>query len=129
MGSEPRTWVLVAELRKPPMTANEQRRATWRTMRAAKYEAGQLVWALAKRARVPRLRRARVDVVWHAPTRTRRDADALGPFLKATLDGLVQAGVLGDDDYRHVPRVGLGVEIDRARPRIEITITELGAPE
>lgn len=126
--SEPRTWVLTADVPRPPMTANDQRRATWRTMRAAKHEAGQLVWTLAKKAKVPRLRQARVDVVWHAPTRTRRDADALGPFLKATLDGLVQAGVLGDDDYRHVPRVGLGVEIDRQHPRIEITITEIGDP-
>lgn len=119
------THVLTIDVRKPPMTLNEQRRAHWQTVRRAKAEAEQHIWVVAKAARLPRMKRAHVEVVWFAPDKRARDADSLGPYMKAVLDTLVKIGVLEDDNYRHVPRVTLGIEHDRSRPRIEIIITEL----
>ena len=119
------TYTLTVDVRKPPMTLNEQRRAHWQTVRRAKAEAERHVWVVAKAARIPPLNRAHVEIIWFAPDKRPRDADSLSVFLKATLDALVKCGVLEDDNYRHVPRVTLGIEIDRTRPRIEIKITEL----
>ena len=119
------THVLTVDVRKPPMTLNEQRRAHWQTVRRAKAEAEQHIWVVAKAARLPAMQKVHVEVIWFAPDKRARDADALSPFLKAALDALVKCGVLEDDNYRHVPRVTLGIEIDRAKPRIEITLTEL----
>lgn len=39
------------------------------------------------------------------PTARRADPANASPTVKAILDGIVDAGVLGDDDHRHVPRV------------------------
>lgn len=119
------TYTLTVDVRKPPMTLNEQRRAHWQTVRRAKTEAEQLVWAAAKAARIPRMGRAHVEIVWHTPDKRRRDADSLAPFLKATLDTLVRCEIIDDDSYQYVPRVTLGVEPDPQNPRIQITITEL----
>ena len=119
------TYVLTVDVRKPPMTLNEQRRAHWQTVRRAKAEAEQHVCVVAKAARIPPLNRAHVEVIWYAPDKRARDADSLSVFLKATLDALVKCEVLRDDSFRYVPRVSMGIEIDRARPRIEITLTEL----
>lgn len=119
------TYVLTVPIRKPPMTLNEQRRAHWQTVRKAKTEAEQHVWVVAKAARIPRIERAHVEVIWFAPDKRARDADALAPFLKACLDTLVKIQVLRDDSFRYVPRVSMGIEIDRARPRIEVRIAEL----
>jgi len=119
------THVLTVDVRKPPMTLNEQRRAHWQQVRRAKAEAEQHIWVVAKAARLPRMKRAHVEVVWFAPDKRRRDADALSPFLKATLDTLVRCEILEDDSYQYVPRVTLGIEHDRSRPRIEIIITDL----
>src|SRR5699024_6310847 len=78
------THVLTVDVRKPPMTLNEQRRAHWQQVRRAKAEAEQHIWVVAKAARLPRMKRAHVEVVWFAPDKRRRDADALSPFLKET---------------------------------------------
>lgn len=51
--------------------------------------------------------RCEVWVAW--PNRRRRDAHNLGPTFKACIDGMVRAGLLADDDDRHLvgpdPRV------------------------
>lgn len=116
---------LVLNVPRPPMTANEQRRWHWRKVHRAKNEAETLVWVAARAARIPTLTaKQAISVTWYAPNAIRRDSDALGPFLKASLDALVKCGVLADDDSKHVRIAGLDIDLDRDRPRIEITITE-----
>lgn len=69
-----------------------------------------------------------VVVAIFAPNRRRRDGDNVD---KAVLDGLQRAGrrVLPDDDLMHVPnRHTYLAAIDRARPRIEITIETVEVP-
>lgn len=112
-------------IRRPPMTLNDQRRAHWQTVRKAKREAEQMVTVCVQAAKIPATTRAHIGVVWYAPDKRRRDADALSPFLKATLDALVACGVIEDDNHRFVPSVSMGIETDHRRPRIEVTITEL----
>ena len=46
-----------------------------------------------------------VTAIISYPTARKADPSNAAPTVKALLDGIVDAGVLGDDDHRHVPRV------------------------
>lgn len=68
------------------------------------------------------LERARVEIVYFFPTKSRHDADNYaGKFL---LDGLTKAGVIVDDDLKHITTTIRG-EYDKERPRTEIEIREV----
>ncbi|AKJ72084.1 RusA family crossover junction endodeoxyribonuclease [Gordonia alkanivorans] len=117
--------ILTLDVPRPPMTANQQRSWHWRKVHQAKNLAETLVWAAAKQARIrPLTAPQTVSVVWYTPDARRRDTDALGPMLKASLDALVKSGVLVDDDSKHVTATSMAIELDRDRPRIEIHIQE-----
>lgn len=58
-----------------------------------------------------------------------RDFDNVRSAAKFILDGLVEAGVLEDDDPAHVSDLRDRYEIDPARPRVEVHVTPLDAPE
>lgn len=120
------TRTLVLPLTRPPLTANDQRRAHWAYVAQAKRKVALLVMSAANSDEqfLPQFQSCRVSVTWFAPDARRRDSDSLGPFLKASLDALVTAGVLRDDCPPHVLSTTLAVEVDRERPRIEITLTE-----
>ena len=66
-------------------------------------------------------KRAAVEITYWFPDRRRRDADNY--CGKLLLDGLTKAGIIEDDDLRHI-RLAIRGEYDKARPRTEITITE-----
>jgi hypothetical protein len=81
----------------------QQQRELARTWRAA---AG---W-LAKKAKVPPMDRAEVEVWLVFEDGRRRDPHNYYPTAKAAIDGLVDVGVLPDDDAKHltVTRIDLG---------------------
>jgi len=95
------TWKISLGFR--PWTANAERRMHWaaRAELVASWRAHAA--AEARRQRIPRLDRVAVEI---EPTvRSRRhlpDVAACYPAAKAMIDGLVDAGVLPDDDPRHV---------------------------
>ncbi len=112
---------------KPPMTSNMQRRAHWANVRGAKREVGRDVFWSARNAKISVTPPVEVFVTWYAPDARVRDSDACGPFLKAALDALVEAEVIPGDDHRYVTRSGSSVVVDRADPRIELSIREVEA--
>lgn len=70
-------------------------------------------WATARHNGVPALQRAHIYFVIHPDTKTstqRRDPGNWAPSAKAAVDGLVDAGVLPDDDSTRLigpdPRIG-----------------------
>ncbi|AYD89689.1 hypothetical protein D5R93_05835 [Actinomyces lilanjuaniae] len=69
--------------------------------------------------RAPRLRRARLAVEIAFPDRRRRDPHNFMATVKPIVDGLVDAGVLPDDDAAHL----LGPDLRRAT---DITTRRLG---
>lgn len=110
------------------MTANDQRSAHWSKVREAKSTVGYAVRQFAHKDGLPKgLPRSHVQVLWFAPDGRRRDADSLGPFLKAALDGLVAYGCWPDDDSRHIHSTSTSVEVDRENPRIEIRVFATGS--
>lgn len=86
-------------------------------------EAGR---AAAFTARVPRLERAYVTCYLRPKTRGRRDPGNWYPSAKAVLDGIVDAGVLADDDSTRVlgPDMRLG-EILKPHPQLVLVLTDL----
>ena len=82
-------------------------------------------YRLAKHHKIPRLERAQVDGIYEPPDRRRRDSSNWNPTYKAMVDGLVDAGVLEDDD--HTRLVGPIPHIGDPHPkgRIVLVITEL----
>lgn len=63
------------------------------------------------------------------PTNSRFDPPNAAPTVKALIDGLVDAGVLADDDHEHVPRVSFERGPKTGKPglyRIRLTLTSAG---
>lgn len=110
---------------RPPMTANDQRRAHFQQVRKHKNDVSKAVKELAQAQGIQDLDPSVVTLVWYAPDRRRRDADSLGPFAKAALDGLTQAGAWPDDHSDWVTEVRLRIDKTQTKfPRIEILISE-----
>jgi hypothetical protein len=117
------TYRLMLPFERPPLTANQARSRThWSTQRDAKIQVQRAVWALAKQAKVPRLERCVVALTWFAVGRGKRDSDGVALMAKAGIDGLVQAGVLEDDDSTRVPSVLLSVVTGAKPARVELLV-------
>lgn len=54
----------------------------------------------------------------------RRDPDNATGSLKAAYDGIVDAGLVVDDDYEHMEREKPILTVDPVNPRVELTITK-----
>lgn len=72
-------------------------------------------WAMARQAKLPAIQRAHIHYVIHPDTKSRRrDPGNWSPSAKAAVDGLVDAGVLPDDNHKHLlgpdPRIGRPVK-------------------
>jgi hypothetical protein len=102
-----RTWTV--EL--PPMellNANQRihRQAAAKATRLIREKTGWTVFA----AKVPKLQRAHILVELRFWEARRRDPANWAPSIKAAIDGVVDAGVLEDDDATHLdgPDIRLG---------------------
>lgn len=87
-----------------------------------KKEAQELVlWQIG---RLPRLTKpVTIAFRWIEPN-NRRDFDNIGFGKKFILDALQEAGKLPNDNRKHVRGFSDSFGVDKADPRIEITITE-----
>jgi len=56
-------------------------------------------------------------------TERRRDGDNFSAMLKPARDGLVDAGLLIDDDSKHLTTLPPTFSIDRECSRVELTVT------
>jgi crossover junction endodeoxyribonuclease RusA len=102
--SATRSWTLVDHVR--PWTANAERRWHYQK-RAEEVRHARERWGwLAKAERIPAMLRISVEAI---PVRQTRaswpDVAACYPAVKAAIDGLVDAGVVPDDNPTHVVRV------------------------
>lgn len=117
---------LVLPFKRPPMSANEARRAHYQVQAKAKKAVAEVVYGHAMQQGVKDLLPSVVTFTWFVPDRRRRDVDGLGPFVKAALDALVKAGAWEDDQSEFVKEVRLRHDTsDKKNPRIEILISEV----
>jgi crossover junction endodeoxyribonuclease RusA len=116
-----RTWRI--ELPAGMDLLNANHRTHWakkaRVTRALRFAA----CCLARSNLVPQLERAHIEGVYEPPNQRRRDAANLYPSFKACVDGLVDAGVLPDDDSAHL--------VGPVHPggRLVLIVTELEVPD
>lgn len=70
-----------------------------------------------------RIEECEIDQVVYYPNNRRHDADNSVP--KFILDGLVESGMIVDDDSEHIKKLTLSCKTDSIRPRTELRITRL----
>jgi crossover junction endodeoxyribonuclease RusA len=57
---------------------------------------------------------------YHTTNRRRDGVNSLG-MLKGAVDGVIDAGLLPDDDWLHLEQMPPRFEVDKERPRVEMT--------
>jgi crossover junction endodeoxyribonuclease RusA len=96
---------------------------------AARYRRSEALkkaaWALALQQRIPRLERVSVTVEYQPRDLRRRDGDNIAASAKALIDGLRAAGVLPEDDSRHVTEVTCRIGALYPKGRLVLTLTEV----
>lgn len=83
------------------LTANLERTKHW-TYRARitkTWRDGTNV--ICRTQKIPAMQRAVIHIAWNPPDKGRRDAANSYPTCKAIVDGIVDAGVIPDDNSRH----------------------------
>lgn len=107
------------------MLSNDQRRWTWPQVRRAKQQVGETIAWLIRQAGIKNLEPSQVEIVWYVPDKRCRDVDSLGPFAKAALDGMVDAGVWPGDDSKWVTKLSMSIDQTQTKhARIEIRVSE-----
>ncbi|MER5302203.1 hypothetical protein ABT039_22470 [Streptomyces lasiicapitis] len=123
-GPAPRSWRVELPTGLKLMTSNERLHHYQRSDRTrALREAARLA---TRQARLPHLQRAYVTCYLRPIDRRRRDPGNWYPSAKAVLDGVVDAGVLADDDATRVlgPDMRLG-PVTKPGPQLVLVVTDL----
>ena len=72
---------------------------------------------------------SRVDFTFYEKER-RRDIDNIGAFAaKVVLDAMTEAGLIPDDSPKYIRAVSYTHDVDKAKPRVVVTITEIEPPK
>lgn len=121
-GTAPRQWVV--QLPAGLELLNSNHRGHWRRNHAITAELRLAGAWMARAGRVPPLRRAHITGVYEPPDRRKRDPANLYPSFKAAVDGLVDAGVLVDDDAAHLDGPDMRLGDTCPRGRLVLIITE-----
>jgi len=66
-----------------------------------------------------------VKATFYFARKRRRDPDNATGSLKAAYDGMVDAGLIVDDDYDHMTRLPPVFLLDRKCPRVELVIERM----
>ncbi|GAA3154196.1 hypothetical protein ACFQ0X_43985 [Streptomyces rectiviolaceus] len=111
--TRPRAWRLALPAETTLINANDRMHPAKRASFVKVIR--QAAWAMARHHKLPALERAHVFYVVHPDTKgRRRDPGNWSPSAKAAVDGLVDAGVLPDDDHTRLlgpdPRIGTPVK-------------------
>lgn len=85
-----------------PLLSTNQRHNHWSERQRTTKALRRTAYVNAAAAHIPQLQRARIVAVYHPHDRRRRDVHNLLPAAKACVDGLVDAGVLPDDNDQHL---------------------------
>ena len=122
-GIRTRTWTLTHPAR--PLTVNKERTMHYQTRATAVREWRGVFHLLALEARLPHCAAITVHVDQELRNRAHiPDIGACFPSVKAAIDGLVDAGVIDDDDPVHLPLLAFAAPHVTGRDALTLTITE-----
>lgn len=88
-----------------------------------KKENTELVGWCAKKAKLPKMKRVNLSIVWYEPNE-KRDPDNIHAGVKFILDGLVIAGVIKNDGRKQIAKISHEIFTDKTNPRVEVEIKE-----
>jgi len=84
----------------------------------------RVMWAVKQQIRVKFRRPVWITYVWYEQDR-RRDKSNISAFgVKVIEDALVRCGVIHDDGWKYIAGFENRFAVDRARPRVVVTIRE-----
>jgi len=69
--------------------------------------------------------KAVVDYQFCLATARRRDTANLIQSQKPAIDGVVDAGIIADDDWKHLEIGSVKCEVDRKNPRVVLTFRKV----
>lgn len=116
------TITMILNFDRPPLTAND--RHHWSKKARLTRNLRQYAAWEATRLRIPTYPRITVSLVWVVKDKRRRDGgENLTPTMKPLIDGLVDAGVVADDDQHHVIRIMPTIDYRPTEtPHLELTV-------
>lgn len=116
--------VTVALPRLPRLNSNQ--RLHWATKaRRTRLIRDTAAWVATSLREAP-MERAEITAVIHPKTAARFDPHNLQPTVKAAIDGIVDAGLLPDDDAKRVVSVAfVAGEKTATGPRVDLVVTEV----
>lgn len=113
-----RTWTVELPAGIPLLTANQ--RPHWRARARLTKTIREAAYWSAKASKVPSLVCAHITVDYRPVDRRRRDPGNWAPSAKAAVDGLVDAGILPDDDAHHL--VGPDMRLGDIAPKAQLIL-------
>ena len=69
--------------------------------------------------------KASARYVFYWKDKRRRDIMNANAAMKPAMDGIVDAGIIVDDDYKHLTHETTEFKFDKDNPRVEITVSEV----
>lgn len=124
MAMEPTSITVVVSL--PDSRLSGHTGGHWRGKAALTKKYRQEAWLIAMAGKRPSKpwSKATIHYDFFLPTNARQDAANLIHRVKAGLDGCVEAGIITDDCWQVLSIGRVTCQIDRGRPRIELTFTK-----
>lgn len=121
---------LVIELPLPPKELSPNARVHWarkaKRTRAYRDEANLRTRAASVHLRKLPWPRATAHLTFYWPDKRRRDVRNAEHAMKAAYDGIVDAGVIPDDDANTLRHIPTDFELDATNPRVVVELTEQG---
>jgi len=120
------SWRIELPVGMPLLTSNQQRRAGhwskyYAIIRNIRRETNQR----ACKQRIPKnLPKVKIKAIYHPPDNRRRDPDAIAPSLKAAIDGIVDSGVIKDDNNKIVTSIEIVSGTNIKKGQLVIIIEE-----
>lgn len=118
---------ITIELPMPDGSMSGHAKGHWRKKASAtktmRYQACVLAMATGKVPKEP-WTQARIDYAFFLASDRRTDEANLIQRCKPYVDGIVDAGIILDDNWRALKTGSIVVSVDRKNPRVEITITK-----
>lgn len=121
--TETTTYIVALPAGMKLLNAND--RTHWRTRARITKALREAAEESALDAQIPPLNRATIQAVLHPHDKRRRDAHNWYPSFKAAIDGVVDAGVLPDDNGKHLIKVEVVLGAPVRHNQIALRITPM----
>ncbi|MCP4782799.1 MAG: hypothetical protein GY903_00985 [Fuerstiella sp.] len=110
----------------PPVNPklNAHNKGHWRGKLKAVKSLRQLAGFLTREQTREQWPAATIQYRFFFPNKLRRDQANAIQSQKAAIDGVVDAGLIPDDDWQHLAIAGVTCEVDRTNPRVELVFSK-----